>query len=227
MTQPFHLIGLTGPKGSGKDTVASLLRTHAGFYPIAFADALREEIGHAFCIEPLYLIRPETKEHPLSDLALRKCLSDAFVGRMALQHLDRGVDIDMDAPRSPRQIMQWWGTEYRRTQDADYWTVMLERRIERLIMSGDQRRIVVTDVRFDNEVACIRAEEFGGVLWQVTRTGRDVPEGSHVSEVTGEQFEPDAVIDNSGDIRHLQQQVLGKWWAMDAGLAAVNVEIPA
>ena len=41
MTTPFKIIGLTGPKGCGKDTVAALLRTHAGFYSLAFADALR------------------------------------------------------------------------------------------------------------------------------------------------------------------------------------------
>ena len=84
MTTPFKIIGLTGPKGSGKDTVASLLRTHAGFYPLAYADALREEVCDAWRFEPLYLIRPETKEHPLSDLALRKCQSDSFVGRMVI-----------------------------------------------------------------------------------------------------------------------------------------------
>lgn len=227
MTQPFHIIGLTGPKGSGKDTVAHLLRTHAGFYSLSFADGLREEVCDAWNIEPLYLIRPETKEHPLSDLALRKCLSDAFVARMVLWHADHGQTLDLDAPRSPRQIMQWWGTEYRRAIDPDYWVLQLERRIERALIAGDQTRLVVTDCRFANEVQTIRSAEFGGALWQVTRPGCTVPAGSHVSEVTGAGFEPDAIIDNSGDMRHLQQQVLGLWWAMDAGLAEVRVEIPA
>lgn len=227
MTTPFNIIGLTGPKGSGKDTVASLLRTHAGFYPVAFADALREEVCDAWRIEPLYLIRPETKEHPMSALALRKCLSDSFVGRAQLWHAAAGQDLNLDAPRTPRQIMQWWGTEYRRTHDPEYWISMLESRIQQLISTGEQSRIVVTDVRFENEVDCIRAPYFGGALWQVTRPGCGVPAGSHVSEVTGDHFEPDAVIDNSGDIRHLQQQVLGKWWALDAGLANVEVRIAA
>lgn len=227
MTQPFHIIGLTGPKGSGKDTVAALLRTHAGFYQVAFADALREEVCEAFGVEPLYLIRPETKEHQLTDLALRKCLSDPFVARMVIHHSQRGQPLDMEAPRSPRQILQWWGTEYRRHRDADYWMGKLMTRIERLIVAGDQSRIVVTDCRFANEVAALRAPDFAGVLWQVMRPGCDVPAGAHVSEVTGEHFAPDAVIDNSGGMRHLQQIVLGKWWAMDAGLGEVTVEITA
>lgn len=225
MTTPFQIIGLTGPKGSGKDTVASLLRTHAGFYACAFADALREEVCDAWRFEPVYLIRPETKEHPLTALTLRKCQSDSFVARMVLDHTARGATLDLDAPRSPRQILQWWGTEYRRQQDPDYWTSMLERRVERLLTSGNQTRLVVTDCRFGNEVAMLRAEPLGARIWQLTRPGCGVPFGSHVSEVTGAQFEPDAVIDNSADILHLRQQVMNRWWALDAGLAKVNAEI--
>jgi hypothetical protein len=227
MTQPFNLIGLTGPAGSGKDTVAAMLRTHAGFYPLAFADALREEVSAAWRIEPLFLIRRETKEHPMSDLAMRKCLNDGFVVRTMIAHSEIGRALDMDAPRSPRQIMQWWGTEYRRQQDSEYWTRMLERRVERLIAAGDQRRLVVTDCRFGNEVACLRAPHLAGVLWQITRPGCGVSFGSHVSEVSGADFQPDRVIENSGDMTNLKRQVLGKWWALDAGLADVTVEIAA
>lgn len=226
MTTPFKIIGLTGPKGCGKDTVAALLRTHAGFYSLAFADALREEVCDAWRFEPVYLIRPETKEHPLSDLALRKCQSDSFVGRMVIWASSTGKTLDLDAPRSPRQIMQWWGTEYRRAQDPDYWTVMLERRIESLLLSG-QTRLVVTDVRFDNEAATVRAEPFGAKIWAITRPGCSVPAGSHVSETSGQRFTPDAVIDNSGDILHLRQQVMNRWWALDAGLSSVKEEITA
>ena len=225
MTAMFHIIGLTGPKGSGKDTVAGLLRTHAGFYPLAFADALREEVCDAWRFEPLYLIRPETKEHPLSALALRKCQSDSFVARMVLDHTARGATLDLDAPRSPRQILQWWGTEYRRAQDPAYWTSMLERRIERLLGSGNQNRLVITDVRFDNEAEILRVEPLGAQIWQITRPGCGVPMGSHVSEVSGAQFQPDAVIDNGSDVLHLRQQVMNRWWALDAGLAKVTAEI--
>jgi hypothetical protein len=227
MTTPFNIIGLTGPKGVGKDTVASLLGTHAGFYHCAYADALREEVCEAWRFEPLYLIRPETKEHPLSDLAMRKCQSDSFVARMVIEHNLRGTTLDMDAPRSPRQILQWWGTEYRRQQDPDYWTKMLKHRIAYIIGDGLQTRIVVTDCRFENEIAMLRAEPFGGRIWQITRPGFGVPFGSHVSEATGAQFAPDAVIDNSGDILHLRQQVLNRWWALDAGLSRVTASIEA
>ena len=227
MTQPFHILGLTGPKGCGKDTVAALLRTHCGFHVVAFADALRREICDAFREEPILFQRRETKEHPISALSLRRCLDDAFVARMLLQHMAIGIDLSLDAPRSPRQIMQWWGTEYRRNSDPNYWADRLEDHIRTMLLSGDATRIAVTDVRFNNEVDLLRLPTFGGHIWQVTRPGCAVPDGAHISEVSGAHFGPDAVIDNSGDLRHLQEQVLGRFWAMDAGLASVEVRIAA
>jgi len=225
MSMRFFIIGLSGPAGCGKDTVARILRTHVGFSTLAFADALREEVCHAYGIEPLYFIRRETKEVPMQALALRQCRDQGFVGRMALVAMSRAELLDLDAPRSPRQIMQWWGTEYRRAQDTDYWLSMLERRMQAMLQTGDQCRLVVTDCRFANEVERIRSDMYGGVLWQVTRPGCRVRDSEHVSEVTGERFEPERVIDNSADIRHLQQQVLGAWWALETGLQDVTVEI--
>ncbi len=229
MTKPFVLIALTGLAGSGKDTVADLLVTHAGFYKLAFADALRNEVCNAFGIEPLHLSHRDTKEHPMTTLALSKCLDTAFADRMIVGHQQSGNPINPNAPRSPRQIMQWWGTDYRRQQDPNYWTQQLASRINYRARAGLDHRFVITDCRFENEAQLVR--DFGGLIWQVNRPGLVAPVSAHVSEVTGEAFAPDAAIDNSADLktnmRHLQQQVLGAFWAHDAGLASVKVEIAA
>lgn len=226
MSKPFTLIGLTGPAACGKDTVADLLVTHCGFVKLAFADPLKAEVSDAFGIEPLYLTRRETKEHPMSSLALRKCLAIGFVGRMMIDHEDRGETLDLDAPRSPRQIMQWWGTDYRRHQSPDYWTYQTSARIGYLLRERLASRIILTDCRFANEIDMVR-DTYGGQVWQIKREGTHVPDGAHLSETSGAQFAPDAIINNDYDIRHLQQLVLGAYWAHDAGLAGVKVEIEA
>lgn len=230
MSSRFLLIGLTGPSNSGKDTVGGLLQTHCGAHTLAFANALRGEIEMAYCIEPMFLTRRETKERPMSALALRRCLDNAFVGRMISLHAEKTRTaggacemLDLDAPRSPRQIMQWWGTEYRRDSGPDYWVKIAATHIAWLRKHLGVQCVVLTDVRFENEAALVRS--MGGKIWQVKRPGTQHDAPGHASEVNGAQFAPDAVINNSYDIRHLQQMVLGAYAAEYWGVKSVSVEI--
>lgn len=211
-----HIIGLSGPAGSGKDTIADLLVTHAGFTKLAFADTLRTEVMLAFAIDASFLTQRETKETPMRCLAINRCLDEGFVARMIVMHTLRGERLDLDAARSPRQIMQWWGTDYRRHQAADYWVSAFLKRARYLLGQRLASSLVVTDCRFADEVDAVRIA-LGGQLWQVWRDGVDVAPGAHVSEVTGAQFRPDVVINNSYSMEHLQERVLE---ACAAGLAA-------
>lgn len=224
MTKPHYIVALTGPANCGKDTAADLLATHCGFTKLAFADPLRSEVSEAFGIEPLYLTRRETKEHPMSALALNKCRSSAFVDRMVATGV---VPLeDVAKPRSPRQIMQWWGTNYRRVDMAQYWASQTRDRINFMLRQHLSTRFVITDCRFPNEAAMVQ-KDFHGVLWQITRPGVSVADGAHVSETTGAEFEPDAVIDNDGDVLQLREKVLSEFWAYEAGLDSLKVEIEA
>jgi hypothetical protein len=221
----FHVIGLAGPKDSGKDTVGQLLHTHAGFYPIAFADALYKEVAEAYQVDVAMLQQRETKEHPLTALALARCLDMSFVARLIVMHQQQGEHLATDAPRSPRQILRWWGDSYRCTLDPKYWTKRVVDRVIDQRRMGYAHRVVITDVRKPIEVELLR--QWGGLLWQIKRPGRETAVGEHVTEVSGAEFGPDTVINNSHDVRHLQQQVLGAWFGHDAGVPGLRVEVPA
>ncbi|WP_295378451.1 AAA family ATPase [uncultured Pseudacidovorax sp.] len=226
MARRSHLIALTGYAGVGKDTVADLLVTHLGFRKLAFGDALRAEVAEGFGIELAYLTHPSTKHLPVPALAMRKAPL-GFVGAVALSIGNEGrtpagmlSDAWLDQPRTPRQILQWWGTEYRRTQQPQYWTRQLTARAHMLASAGEDR-LVVTDCRFENEAACIRA--LGGEIWQVVRPGIDgtnTAEGNHVSATDGRQFGPTAVINNRHDIAHLQRVVLDEFITLETGVPA-------
>lgn len=224
-----HIIGLCGFAGSGKDTVADLLVTHAGFRKLAFADSLKAELTEAFHVEPMLFARAEFKGRPMQELALSRCTDRAYIDA-ALRHaatVRPGVAMNEELvrARTPRETMQLWGTEYRRAHDDRYWTKIIAQRVNYYLHTLHERNFVITDCRFANEVETLRS--MGGWLWQVQRPGHDnTAEGAHVSATDGSAFEPDSTISNSHDIKHLQQQVLGEYWALDAGLASVRVEIP-
>ncbi len=198
MSAPL-LIGLTGPAGSGKDSAADALVHLAGFTKVAFADALRAEVCAAFGVPLQYLTARDTKEHPIQALALSRCMVMGFLATLREQQLD----LDEDAPRSARQIMQWWGTEFRRARDENYWIARAVQRIKRLHKQG--KSVVLTDVRFPNEADAIRA--LGGVVWQVWRPGAEVAEGAHASETHGREFGPEYVIDNDEGLDELRIEV--------------------
>ena len=220
----FRIIGLTGPAGSGKDTVAALLRVHCGYTSMAFADALRGEVADAFCVPAQLLLERDTKEHALSALALHRCMDPNFEAFVIAAHQRQGLGmVDTTAPRSPRQIMQWWGTEYRRAGAPNYWVRAAQKRVTDMHRWGHAHRFVMTDVRFQNEADLVR--EYGGQIWQIVRPDLAPIEGGHPSEVTGAEFKPEAVINNCHDMRHLQQLVLGAVAARDWGVKGVRVEV--
>lgn len=62
-----------------------------------------------------------------------------------------------------RKLFQWWGTDYRRAQDPDYWVTVAEEQAIRIDAAGFTP--VFTDVRFPNEADMI--VKHGGLLVQV------------------------------------------------------------
>lgn len=204
------IIALCGLAGAGKDSVADVLVTHAGFTKLAFADALRTEIAHAFGLGDQYglLSQPGTKEHPTPLLSLMHCHDNAFayvVEDLMIHNHEYSMSQLVMRERSPRQIMQWWGTEYRRAQDADYWVRQLGERVADLMVQS-HRRFVVTDCRFINEARTIRS--MGGEVWRVVRPGLRPIDGQHLSETEGDRITPELTLHNGGTVVDLAHATL-------------------
>lgn len=68
-----------------------------------------------------------------------------------------------------RPMLQWWGTEFRRGQHADYWIERLNRRLQTDAAQGMDVAII-TDLRFKNEAESLR-KDWGALVWRVHRRG--------------------------------------------------------
>ena len=197
------LIGLAGSMGAGKDTVVDrvLARVDLPFVKSLFALPLRNEILEAatnggipvdaYGIAPTDVIEAIWR---LSKLPWR-------LRRDRIFEKPTGSDI--------RRLLQWWGTDYRRRLYGEgYWTKQWKRWIQASGGIGYARRVAVTDVRFPNEMECIR--ECGGQVWIVRRPGVSVVNPDHPSErlpsLPDADF--DRVINNTGSLEDLDREVL-------------------
>jgi hypothetical protein len=95
------------------------------------------------------------------------------------------------------KLLQWWGTEYRRTQDVHYWTKKLFASIPNNLDIA-----LVTDVRFPNEAYGVKAR--GGYNINVARLREDgTPHfstdrrGAHISETALDGYNWDFRLINS------------------------------
>ena len=191
---PHTIIGLVGRAGSGKDTVASILAETEDVTPIAFADALREEVKTAFGVGLECMLHRDEKEQPTQALAIERCADQRFIARMT------ALAENPYSPRSPREILQLWGTEYRRECDSyTYWIDRLQDTIDHHATGG--KAVVVTDVRFAKEALSLK--QLGGSLWRIYRPIAEVAISGHSSESEIDRIEIDRIIVNDGSIGQL------------------------
>lgn len=214
------IIGLTGPKGAGKTTVAELLCKHAKFSGIAFGDLLRHQVCDAFGVDEELFTRRDLKDAPTGALALARCVHLEFIAAMNF-HLRKSLGDEAElfphwhAARTPREILIFWAEVYRKPHySPEYFSRAVVSKIY-LEQSRHQWRHVVHDVRFPIEAKAIRS--MGGVIWQIKHPDI-VADRSDPTETDGGVFEPQVVINNCHDIKHLQAVVLSEWLRKETGL---------
>jgi len=187
------LIGIVGKAGSGKDTVADHLCKEHHFIKMSFAAPLKKVVGDLFDMSHDQLNNQDQKEK--------------------------------EDPRygfTPRWILQHFGTEVCRRLYPNIWVDYLIRQYEeekkKLIETKNdpylhhdqcpwvrEVKVVVSDVRFLNEVEAIR--KVGGHVWRIvcTNNPKDLEEGSqHASEMEQEKIVVDKTLSAVfGNIDHL------------------------
>jgi len=171
------IIGILGNKGHGKDTISDHLTSKYNFHKKAFAEPLKEicHILFGFNNEQLY---GNLKEIP-----------------------DKYWKI------TPRNAMQFVGTELFRNKMSDlipgishnFWLECMRRQ------SGKYDRLVISDVRFQNEVDFIH--EMNGIVIKVERGNKETNDvhtsESEILQVTNYDF----YIENNSDFQTLYSKV--------------------
>jgi hypothetical protein len=101
--------------------------------------------------------------------------------------------------KSPRQMLQTLGTEWgRQMVDTDLWLNSCLRRTE-------GRRVVISDVRFDNEAQAIR--DNGGTLIHLSRPDGRRTVADHISEAGVKWKKGDVRLINDSTLENLEALV--------------------
>jgi hypothetical protein len=182
-----RVLALAGKKGSGKDTLAEMLKPN--FQRASFADPLYLEVQIAFGLEDQELLRDrETKELPTPRMALSKCQDVDFIQTC------QDLGMDDTSPNSPRKILQIWGTEYRQVKNGPtYWS-------DKLVAFLDANRdtdYCIPDMRFPHEYSALLEYSMDSnfddeVQFDCVKIVREVEDDStsgHVSENALEGFD--------------------------------------
>jgi hypothetical protein len=140
------IIGFVGFIGSGKDTAADYLVNFHGFRRDSFANTLKDAVAAVFGWDRV-LLEGRTKEAR----EWREQVDPWWAERLKMPHL------------TPRWVLQYWGTEVcRQGFHDDIWIASLENKMRK---TGDD--IVISDVRFPNEIKAIK--NAGGKVVRVVR----------------------------------------------------------
>jgi Deoxynucleotide monophosphate kinase len=173
------IVGLTGNKQHGKDTVGSILVNDHGFVRVSFADALKQSAAALFDVPVETWDEYKNDEH-------------AYVELFAGHH----------ARFTVREFLQRFGTEaHRDIFGGTFWTDFAEDKIVTTIDAGTP--VVVTDVRFDEEADLVRRH--GGVVVQVYRP--QVVDSQAVGHSSEQLPTADWTLFNGGTIDDLRKAI--------------------
>jgi hypothetical protein len=171
------IIGLSGYAQSGKDTVAKILVEKHGYKRIAFADPIRKLL---YEMDPL----------------VPKGYGDNVINYRLQDMVDTyGWDkVKVDFPEV-RRLLQDVGLGARKLFGDTFWIY------QALSDVAPQDKVVVSDVRFENEAQWI--QEFSGQIWRVKRVGTSAV-NEHVSESELDGYPVDQIFVNNGTLEDLE-----------------------
>lgn len=196
-------IALMGKARSGKDSVAGRLCEAHGYARVAFADPLKE---HALRVNPII----GTEERESWDVVYGEnvCVTEAVTLRLADVVARLGWERAKDEYPEVRRFLQELGQGVREL-DPGFWISVALRSIGKHLDAGTP--VVVSDVRYPNEVDTLRAAGFRIVRIvrpadARTLTPAERAAAQHDSETALDGEVPDVLIYNGGSLAELIQR---------------------
>lgn len=154
----MKIVSVSGTEGVGKDTAGALVTAALRAEGIdartfSFASEGYIEVAQAFDLTVEFLQRRDTKELDQERLSLHFCRNAEFVNFMLTNAQEiTGSRMDLSTKMSPRNLMKWYLTQYRRQSEFGYDEYWIDKTHAKLKRHPDAVWFG-TDTRFDAEHA--------------------------------------------------------------------------
>ena len=176
------IIGITGKKGVGKDTLADYLVKEHGFVKLSFAKYLKEFLKIMFDWD------------------------DSFYDHNKKEKIDPEWGI------SPREMMQFFGTDVLRNQLKDKLDCKINKnnysyhikRLNKEIIKLNDKNIVISDVRFQDEIDYLKSKN--GIIIKIIRNKNETYYSNHSSE-NQKLSNIDHLIENNDSVNRLYDEL--------------------
>lgn len=205
------IILLIGKAGAGKDEFAKIAEQEFGVKRVAFGDAVKEEVAefldkYEVCWEHRHLWGDQKDKEAWLRMAHSRRPKKGPLSNFLTNYGDYNNGWHYFTPRS---LLQFWGTDYRRAQDPLYWVKQLEKKL------NDTDNFAAADCRFLNEFKMGVADR-GGVAVRIVRP--DAPTISNMNHPS--ETELDGIVSHHtlynnasiqqyhADVRQLLKEIL-------------------
>lgn len=189
------LIGISGKKQSGKNTVGVILQC---LYENATFEQIEDTIDAGLMIydpKDMELVSFASKLKEIASNLIGSSYWE-FEGQIFKDEKNPLIGI------TNREILQKIGTSFRKLFGEDIWIKVLFKYLE---YKGLDKNYIITDVRYKNEAKAIK--ERGGILIRVNRNTDS--NDTHQSEVDLDDYDKfDFIIDNNGSVKELIKKVI-------------------
>ena len=193
------ILVICGLKGSGKDTIGDYLIQGHNFTRFHFGDAVKDVCSIIFGWSR-HLLEGDTKE-----------------SREFRETEDVWWSEKLGFKLTPRIAFQKIGTDVMRDHfHKDIWTLIIERKINKILNENKSQNIVITDCRFKNELQMVQS--YGAKTVAVYRNLPEwfmpykngiisAPKNVHLSEYEWIRTDFDFEIKNNGSFENLHHNI--------------------
>lgn len=223
----MRIVSFTGPKSSGKDTSADILKDEKiALGSLSFAGPLKKICMEVFKLHHNYMNDPLLKEKELAEPIILKPQHFRKINTAMTDHLDQDEfyynphkasisGLEGMTIKTPRQLLQIIGTDYIRNRVHADWHLQAAFSKTTLAKMDQEGLYCVTDARFPNEYQFLAAkfgEDFKGFYVERPEAEEKLAVSQHASELqvleVKKLIAAENILKNDGEIKDLKKLLL-------------------